>query len=57
MRTLLFFVDVSTHLRDSSSHVYVEVILHGETEGQFLEDRRAHRGKTMGDVSRLGGFW
>ena len=48
---ILFF-----HLQDSPTHIYVEVILRGETEGQFLEDPRAHRRETMKDVSRLGGF-
>ena len=53
---LLFLVGISIHLRDSS-HTYIEVILHGETEGKFLEDSVAHCMETMGDISRLGGFW
>ena len=52
----LFLADVFIHLRDSS-HTYVEVILHGKTEGQFLEDRSAHGREKMGDVSKLGGSW
>lgn len=50
----LFLADISIHLRDSS-HTYVEVILHGKTEGRFLEDGGAHRREKMGDVSKLGG--
>ena len=41
---------------DASGHIYVEVVLHGQTEGQFLEDVEAHRKQTMGGVSKLGGF-
>ena len=54
---LLFLVDVSIHPKDSARHVYVEVVLHGETEGKFLEDAKAHRDEPMGQVSKLGAFW
>ena len=57
MRTLLFLVDVSTHLQDSARHQYVEVVMRGETEGKFLEDPHAHRDEMMGEVSKLGEFW
>ena len=57
MGILLFLVDIYIHLQDSVSHVYVEVILHGRTEGKFLDDPEAHCRETMGDVSKLGGFW
>ena len=40
---LLFLVDTSIHLQGSTGHVYVEVVLHGETDGKFLEDPDAHR--------------
>ena len=43
-------------LRDSARHQYVEVVLHGKTEGKFLEDPEAHRDEMMGQISRLGGF-
>ena len=49
-------VDIPIYLYDSS-HTYVEVVLHGKTEGKFLDDSRAHCRETMGDVSKLGGFW
>ena len=49
-------VDISIHLQDSSRHTRVEVVLHGETEGEFLEDWGVHWMETMGNVSRLGGF-
>ena len=57
MRILLFLVDTSIHLQDSAGHVYVEVVLHGKTEGRFLEDLDAHRKEMMGQVSKLGGFY
>ena len=56
MGILLFLVDIYIHPQDSASHVYVEVILHGRTEGKFLDDPEAHYRETMGDVSKLGGF-
>lgn len=56
MGILLFLVDIYIHPQDSASHVYVEVILHGRTEGKFLDDPEAHCRETMGDVSKLGGF-
>ena len=56
MRILLFLVDISNHLQGRKKHVYVEVVMDGETEGKFLEDREAHRDEMMGQVSRLGGF-
>ena len=45
------------HLQDSTGELYVEVVLHGNTEGQFLEDPRAHCKGTIGNVSKLGKFW
>ena len=56
MRTLLFLVDISVHLQDSARHIYVEVVLHGKTEGQFLEDTGVRHEETMGQISKLGGF-
>ena len=50
-------VDSSIHLQDSTRHTYVEIVLHGKIEGEFLEDPGAHRKETMGQVSKLGGFW
>ena len=54
---LLFLLDVSIHLRDSARHIYVEVVMHGKTEGNFLDDSEAHSWEILGEVSRLGGFW
>ena len=54
---MLLLVDTYIHLQDSARHVYVEVVLHGETEGKFHEDPDAHRDETVGQVSRLGAFW
>ena len=51
---LLFSIDIFIHSQGSTSHLYVEVVMHGETEGQFLEDPGAHRDEMMGQVSRLG---
>lgn len=56
MRILPPLGDLSTHLRDSS-HIYVEVVLHGKTEGNFLEDSQVRHRETIGDISKLGGFW
>ena len=56
MRQLLFLVDISIHLEASARHVYVEVVMHGKTEGSFLEDSEAHNWETLGEVSRLGAF-
>ena len=42
--------------RGSTWHTFVEVVLHGQTEGKFLEDPEAHRDETIGHVSKLGGF-
>ena len=53
---LPFPVDICIHLQGSARHVYVEVVLHGETEGKFLEDPEAHRDEMVGQVSKLGGF-
>ena len=53
----LSFVDISIHLQHSTRRVYVEVVLHGETEGNFLEDPGAHRDEIMEQVSKLGGFY
>lgn len=71
MRISPFLVDTFNHLQDSApegstnaaSHedgaaeVYIEVILHGKTEGKFLEDARAACKEKMGDVSKLGELW
>ena len=57
MRMPLFLVDVFVHLEYSGRHIYVEVVMRGETEGRFLEDSGAHHWETLGEVSRLGGFW
>ena len=54
---LLFLADISIHTQDSARHVYVEIVMRGETEGKFLEDPDAHRDEMMGQVSRLGVFW
>ena len=54
---LPFIIDISIHLRGSTGHTYVEVVLYGRDEGQFLDDPDAHREETMGQVSKLGGFW
>ena len=51
---LLFLLNAPNHLQISPMHTYVEVVLHGKTEGRFLEDPRAHRGETMGQISKLG---
>ena len=57
VRILLFLIDIYVHLQDSTRHVYVEVVLHWKTEGQFLEDTGARHKETMGQVSKLSGFW
>lgn len=58
MRTSLFLVDFSIHLRDSDgNHVYVEVIQKGKEEGEFLEDENAVSNWKLKDVSKLGAFW
>ena len=57
MRMMLFLVNISIYFQGSAGHVYVEVVLHGETEGKFLEDPDAHTDETMGQVSKLGRFW
>ena len=57
MRILLFLAEIVIDLQDSARRRYVEVILHGETEGEFLEDLEAHRYEMMGHVSRLGRYW
>ena len=49
-------VDTAVHLQDSARHIYVEVVPHGKTEGKFLEDTISHE-ETLGQVSKLGGFW
>ena len=56
MRVLLFLTDISIHLEDSAKHTYIEAIMHGETEGKFLEDPGALNWETFAEVSRLGGF-
>ena len=56
VRMLVLLVDISIHLQDSTERVYVEVVMHWEAEGRFLEDREALRNETMGQVSKLGGF-
>ena len=38
-------------------HVYIEVVLHGDEEGQFLEDPDAPHSETMEQVSKLGKHW
>ena len=55
MRILLFLSEIMIDLQDSARHQYVEVVLHGEAEGKFLEDPEAHRDEMMGQISRLGG--
>ena len=50
-------IDISTHLQNRKRHVYVEVVMDGETEGKFLDDPEAHRDEMMGQVSREGGCW
>ena len=57
MRILLFLIDIYVHLQDSARHIYVKVVLYGKTEGQFLEDTGAHHMETMGQVSKLSGYW
>ena len=52
-----FLVEIPIHLQDSADHIFVEVVLHGQTEGKFLEEPGAHSWETMGQVSKLGGFW
>ena len=54
---MLFLVKISIYFQGSAGHVYVEVVLYGETEGKFLEDPDAHADEMMGQVSNLGGFW
>ena len=54
---IAILVDTTVHLQDSARHVYVEVVLHWKTEGQFLEDTGARHKETMGQVSKLSGFW
>ena len=56
MSTLLLIVGIFIHLQDSTRHLYVEVVLNGQTEGKFLDDPHAHRDEIMGQVSRLGGL-
>ena len=56
MRLLLFLADISIHLEASARHIYVEVVMHGKTEGNFLEDSEAHNWEILGEVSRLGAF-
>ena len=51
-----FLAEIPIHLRGSTDHVFVEVVLHSQTEGKFLEDQGAHSWETMGQVSKLGGF-
>lgn len=58
---LLSLLGIFVHLQDSSTHIYVEVVLHdppqGTTigEGDFLEDPNApHIFNTMEMVSKLG---
>ena len=51
------FIDIYIHLQDSKRHVYVEVVMRGETEGQFLEDPDAHCEEMMGQVLKLGKLW
>ena len=46
--------EVYIHLQDSKRHVYVEVVMRGDTEGQFLEDPDAHYDEMMGQVLKLG---
>ena len=53
---IAILVDTTVHLQDSARHIYVEVVLHGKTEGKFLEDTIGHE-ETLGQVSKLGGFW
>ena len=57
MRVLRFLIDISIQLEDSARHVYVEVVMHGQTEGKFLEDPEAHRNEMVGQVLKLGKFW
>ena len=54
---LVFIVDIPIHLQDSATHSYVEVVMHGQTEGKFLDDPGVHHEGTMGQISKLGGFW
>ena len=57
VRILSFLVDVFIHIQDRrTGQIYVEVVLSRKKEGKFLEDPKAHRDETMGQVSKLGGF-
>ena len=51
-----YFLSIFLFTPDRARHIYVEVVLCGETEGKFLEDPEAHRDEMMGQVSKLGGF-
>ena len=54
---MLFLVNISIYFQYSAGHVYVEVVMKGDTEGKFLEDPDAHCDEMMGEVSKLGRFW
>ena len=56
MRILRFLVQVSIHLRNSARRRYVEVVMHGQTEGKFLDDPKVRHEETMGQISKLGVF-
>ena len=57
MRILRFFARISIHLLDSAMRRHVEVVMHGQTEGKFLDDREARHEETMGQISKLGVFY
>lgn len=53
VRILLFHVDACVHLQDSAKHLYVEVVLHGQTKRKFPEDPEAHSDEMIGQVPKL----
>ena len=56
MRILRFLARISIHLRNSAMRRYVEVVMHGQTVGTFLDDREARHEETVGQISKLGVF-
>lgn len=55
---LSFLVDFSVQLQNSDrNRSYVEVILKGKEEGQFLEDSTAPHNEMLKGVLKLGRFW
>jgi len=47
---------LSSSPQDSEREIYFEILLHGQEEGQFLEDSSKYDNITMDQICKLGEF-